>query len=138
MIRVRLSSVGAAEADLFASDAIRDALILFSGGQPTEMMSFIREAHVTEGLPIGEAGLRRTRFELRRSYDRQLLDNDWPLIEEVRRTGKIVRTAANEVPFRRLLESRAILLYRNDQEWYGLNPAVAELQPPQTPPVSAP
>lgn len=138
IIGVRLTSIGASEADAFASDAIRDTLIRFSGGQPTEIMAFVREAIITDGLPIGEKGLRRIRFESMRSYQRQLMRGHWPLIEEVRHTGQVERTEDNETLFRQLLESRAILLYRNDQEWYGLNPAVAELQPPQTPPVSAP
>lgn len=90
---------------------------------------------ISDGLPIGEKGLRRTQFEVMGMYDRAMTLDCWPVIEEVRQTGKVRRQPGSEPLFRRLLESRAILLYRNSVEWYGLNPAVAELQPP---PVSAP
>jgi hypothetical protein len=59
-----------------------------------------------------------------------LRSDHWPLIEEVRRTGTVVRTKDNDDAFRELLDSRAILLYVNDAEWYALNPAVDELEPP--------
>jgi len=55
------------------------------------------------------------------------------LIREARRTGRIERTLANESAFRELLESRALLLYLNDEEWYGVNPAIASLTPPAQP-----
>jgi hypothetical protein len=58
-----------------------------------------------------------------------LRKDHWPLIEEVRRTGDVVRTLDNETAFRELLDSRAILLYENGEEWYGVNPAIDELPP---------
>ncbi len=136
MITTRLSSVGASEDILFHSDKVRDDLIKLTGGQPTELMSQIREAHVTGGLPITAQGVRRCRNELMRGYRRQLRADHWPLIEEVRQTGQIVRTDDNEKPFRELLDSRAILLYRNDEEWYGVNPAIDELQAPAPSPTT--
>lgn len=134
MITTRLSSVGANEDDLFHSAKVRDELIKLTGGQPTELMSFIREAIVTDGLPISSQGLKRCRFELMRTYRRQLRADHWPLIEEVRRTGQIIRADDNEKPFRELLDSRAILLYRNDEEWYGVNPAIDALKAPEPAP----
>ncbi len=134
IVSARLASVGASDSDLFQSDKVRDDLIKLTGGQPTELMSFIREALVTDGLPITSQGVRRCRFEMMRSYRRQLRLDHWPLIEEARRTGQIVRTEDNEKAFRQLLDSRALLLYRNDEEWYGINPAIDELNPPEPPP----
>jgi hypothetical protein len=69
-----------------------------------------------------------------RSYRRQLRADHWPMLDEVRRTGQVVRTLDNETAFRELLESRALLLYVNKQEWYALNPAVADLPAPVLPP----
>jgi len=130
MIDARLNSVGATEDDLFESDKVRNDLIKLTGGQPTELMTLIREAIVTNGIPIGAQGIKRTSQEVMRSYRRQLRADHWPVLEEARKTGQVVRTEANEKPFRELLESRALLLYRNDEEWYGLNPAVENLTPP--------
>ncbi len=134
MIFTRLSSVGASERDLFQSGKVRDDLIKLTGGQPTELMSFIRESIATSGLPITSQGVKRCRFETMRTYRRQLRADHWPLIQEVRKTGQIVRTADNEKPFRELLDSRALLLYRNDEEWYGVNPCIDDLAAPAPPP----
>jgi energy-coupling factor transporter ATP-binding protein EcfA2 len=133
IITARLASVGASDDDLFESNRVRDDLIKLTGGQPTELMTLIREAIVTDGIPIGAKGVKRTSQEAMRSYRRQLRADHWPLLLEARATGRIVRTETNEKPFRELLESRALLLYRNEIEWYGTNPAIAELEPPPTP-----
>ena len=55
-----------------------------------------------------------------------------------RATGRVTRTEKNERPFRELLESRALLLYRNHDEWYALHPAVKEIEPPKPASPSAP
>ena len=134
MIAAQLAAVGAGDRDLFHSDKVRDDLIKLTGGQPTELMTLIREAIVTDGLPIGPAGVRRCRVEAMRGYRRQLRSDHWPLLDEVRRTGQVIRTKDNESAFRELLDSRAILLYVNDEEWYGVNPAIEGLESPATPP----
>ncbi len=130
IITARLTKAGAVEEDLFENNRVRDELIKLTGGQPTELMSFIREAIVTDGLPIRSKGVKRVRLEAMRNYRRQLRADHWPLIEEARATGQIVKTEHNEKAFRDLLESRALLLYRNDEEWYGVNPAIEDLTPP--------
>jgi len=132
IIRARLSSVKAHDSDLFESDEIRDQLIELTGGQPTELMSQIREALVTDGLPIGAAGVKRCRVELERGYKRLLRLDHWPLIEEARQTGRVVRTQENEAALRELLDSRTLLLYINDREWYAPNPAIAQIAPPES------
>ena len=55
------------------------------------------------------------------------------MIEQVRRSGHVGRTHGNELTFRELLDSRAILQYVNDNVWYGLNPMVEQLAPPILP-----
>ena len=137
MISVRLAKAGAGETEVFKTNAVRDDLIELTGGQPTELMTLIREAIVSEGLPISQKGVKRSRIEAMRSYRRQLRKDHWPLIEEARRTGQIVRTVENESAFRELLDSRALLLYMNDDEWYGVNPAIDGLTPPVSPPAKA-
>jgi hypothetical protein len=59
MTDARLNSAGATEDDLFESDKVRNDLIKLTGGQPTELMTLIREAMVTNGIPIGAQGIKR-------------------------------------------------------------------------------
>jgi hypothetical protein len=128
----RLKAADAQQSDVFVSDEIRDALIALSGGQPSGLMSLVRDAIITHGLPIDAKSLERAKLAGRREYARQLRVEHWPILEEVRRTGSLTRTRDNEPLFRELLDSRAILQYANDEEWYGLNPMVAALKPPKT------
>ena len=124
MIGVRLQSAGAAEAKVFATNEVRDELIRLTGGQPTALMTLVREAIVTHGLPIDAASLDRARHEGQREYARLLRQEHQPLLQQVRRSGKLARTEKNEALFRELLESRAILQYVNKDEWYGVNPLI--------------
>jgi len=126
MIGVRLQSAGAAEAKVFATNEVRDELIRLTGGQPTALMTLVREAIVTHGLPIDGVSLDRARTEGQREYARLLRAEHQPLLQQVRRSGKLARTEKNEALFRELLESRAILQYVNEAEWYGVNPLVPE------------
>ncbi len=134
IIDARLRSVGAGRNDLFESDAVCNELIKLTGGQPTDLMTLIREAIVSADLPIGAKAVKRCRDEAMRGYRRQLRIDHWPLLNEVRRTGQIVRTVENESALRELLDGRALLLYRNDDEWYGLNPAIEGLSRSIPPP----
>ena len=132
IITTRLHSIGVTEDALFSNDRVRDDLIKLTGGQPTELMTLIREAIVTDGLPIGHKGVKRARQEALRNYRRQLKAEHWPLIMEARSTGQVQRTDENEKNLRELLECRALRLYRNDEEWYGVNPALDDLVPTAT------
>jgi energy-coupling factor transporter ATP-binding protein EcfA2 len=125
VIAARLREAGATEKQVFASAEARDDLIRLTGGQPTALMTLVREAIVAHGLPIDTASLGRARAEGRREYARLLRDEHQPLLDKVRTTGNMARTSKNEPLFRELLESRAILQYVNDDEWYGVNPLIA-------------
>jgi hypothetical protein len=130
IIRRRLSAADAQESDVFASKDVRDDLIALSGGQPTELMTLVREAIITHDLPIDATSLERAKIDGRRGYARFLRADHWPLIQEIRKTGDYTRTSKNEPAFRELLHSRAVLQYVNDEEWYALNPMVADLHAP--------
>jgi hypothetical protein len=132
IIKARLDEVGATPGELFEKTSVETELIRLSGGQPTELMTLVREAIIAGELPIKSAALRRCREDTLRTYRRQLRPEHWPILEQARASGQVTRTVQNEHPMRELLESRALLLYRNDEEWYGLHPAVAEIKPPQS------
>ena len=61
VIRRRLAAAAADESDLFGGDdALRDRLIRLTGGQPTELMTLVREAIVGgDDLPVRPAALDR-------------------------------------------------------------------------------
>ena len=122
VIAARLAKVGVGESHVFKDDTVRDRLIRLSGGQPRELMLLVREAIVGGDLPIDETAVNRATREGRRAYARQLRDEQRPIIEEVQKTGTFTRTRENDQAIRDLLDSRALLQYRNDDEWYDLNP----------------
>jgi hypothetical protein len=131
MIERRLQNANAGQVNVFSSDAVRDDLIMLTGGQPTALMTLIREAIVTNGLPITAEALARVRKEGRREFAHFLRHEHWALLREVNERGVITRTSANENAFRELLDGRAILQYVNDEEWYGVNPLAIDLIPPK-------
>jgi len=55
-----------------------------------------------------------------------LCTEHWRVIEQVRLDAGFSRSEDNEDVFRDLLDSRAILQYVNDKEWYGVNPLVPD------------
>jgi hypothetical protein len=129
MIAARLKSADATEKDMFKA-GVRDAIIRLSGGQPSELMVLIREAMIAGDLPISLKALDRVKLDAQRAYARILHLEHWPIIEQVRQTGQLLRDEKNESLIRELLDSRSVLQYLNGEEWYGLNPAVAALTPP--------
>lgn len=130
LIAKRLARAEASEDKVFASTKVRNEIIRTSGGQPRELMLLLREALVGGELPITLDAVRRAAQEGRRAYTRELREEHWPIIEEVRAGGAPSRTQANEQPLRELLDMRAILQYRNEDEWYDQNPLIADLKPP--------
>lgn len=123
----RLEQAGVSFEDAFEHEDVLTELIALSGGQPTELMTIVREAMVSGGLPITADALNRAKKEGQREYSRILLAEHLEIIEEVAQEGKYARKLETEEAFRQLLNSRAILQYVNDKEWYGLNPMVKEL-----------
>ena len=130
IIDARLTAAKASFEEVFDSAETCKKLILLSGGQPTELMTLVREAIVTHDLPIDDESVERARIEGRREYARLLREDHWPIIERIRSTGRYTRTRETEQTFRELLDSRAILQYVNNEEWYGLNPLVADIESP--------
>ena len=127
LIQRRVEKADATMNDVFKSNNVITELIKLSGGQPRELMIIMREAIVGGDLPIDKPAIERATRDVRRAYARQLRGEHWPIIDQVQRTGMIERTEENDELVRELLDSRAILQYVNDDEWYGVNPVL----PPQ-------
>ena len=130
VITARLEKAGITEDRVFESNEVRDEVIKLSGGQPRELMILTREAMVSGELPIGSDAVRRAARESRRAYERQLRRDHWAIIEQARDNGSITRTRENDDLVRELLDSRTILQYVNEQEWYAENPIIADLEAP--------
>jgi hypothetical protein len=131
VVKLRCEAAGAEIGQLFNNDRTQTEIIKLSGGQPSELMAIIQDAILASDLPIGAESLARVRRERERSYARTLRRGHWPILEEVRETGWYQRSDETENLFRELIDSRAILQYVNDREWYALNPMVANLEPPR-------
>ncbi|MHC4879672.1 MAG: hypothetical protein ACYTGL_24720 [Planctomycetota bacterium] len=129
MVEARLKHVGAAPDDVFKRGVLND-LIRLSGGQPDVLMALVRDGMARSPLPLDGDVVKRVRKERQREYARFLRREHWPIIEYVREHGQLPRSDSNEAVIRELLDSRAVLQYVNDDEWYGLNPLVADLSPP--------
>ena len=96
MVLSRLTAAGATSEQVFEKPAILRELIKLSGGQPTELMTLVREAIISVGLPLKHESLKRATREGQREYARQLRREHWPIIEQVRQTGQAVRDHDNE------------------------------------------
>ncbi len=135
IVRKRLEQAGVSVDEAFESEDVLSDLIALSGGQPTELMTIVREAMISGGLPITKSALDRAKKEGEREYARILLAEHIGIIEEIARSGngEYERRSETDEAFRQLLNSRAILQYVNDTEWYGLNPMVKNLMASRRP-----
>ena len=122
LIRRRLKKAGAKDNDVFDNNSTRDKIIEYSGGQPRELITLIRDSIIEAELPITLSAIEKVARKARHAYARQLRQEHWAIIEQVRRDHALRRTEENDLLYMELLDNRAILQYENGGEWYGLNP----------------
>ncbi len=122
LIRRRLKKAGAKENDVFDNNSTRDKIIKYSGGQPRELITLIRDSIIEAELPITLSDIKKVARKARHAYARQLRQEHWAIIEQVRRDHALRRKEENDLLYMELLDNRAILQYENGGEWYGLNP----------------
>ncbi len=111
---------------LFDNNRIRDKIITYSAGQPRQLMILIREAIIAGSVPIKEEYVESIAKKIRHSYERQLRQEHWSIIEQVKQDNRLERNAGNDALCMELLANRAILYYLNKDQWYGLNPLLPE------------
>ncbi len=111
---------------VFESNKIRDKIIKYSAGQPRQLMILIREAIIAGSAPIKEEYIENIARKIRHSYERQLRQEHWSIIEQVKQDNRLERNADNDALCMELLANRAILYYLNEHQWYGLNPLLPE------------
>jgi len=122
LIRRRLKKAGAKGNDVFDNNSTRDKIIEYSGGQPRELITLIRDSIIEAELPITLSAIEKVARKARHAYARQLRQEHWAIIEQVRRDHALRRKEENDLLYMELLDNRAILQYENGGEWYGLNP----------------
>ncbi len=111
---------------VFESNKIRDKIIKYSAGQPRQLMILIREAIIAGSVPIKEEYIENIARKIRHSYERQLRQEHWSIIGQVKQDNRLDRNADNDSLCMELLANRAILYYLNNDQWYGLNPLLPE------------
>ena len=122
LIRRRLKKAGAKGNDVFDNNSTRDKIIEYSGGQPRELITLIRDSIIEAELPITLSAIEKVARKARHAYARQLRQEHWAIIEQVRKDHALRRNKENDLLYMELLDNRAILQYENGGEWYGLNP----------------
>ena len=115
-----------ATTSVFESNRIRNKIIKYSAGQPRQLMILIREAIIAGSIPIKDEFVENTARKIRHSYERQLREEHWSIIEQVKQDNRLDRNASNDSLCMELLANRAILYYLNEDQWYGLNPLLPE------------
>ena len=126
LIQKRLEHIGAKIDYAFDSKKTLGELIHLSGGQPRELMVLIRDASSSEGVPITQESIKRSVRDIRIAYARQLGKSQWDIIKQVKKDKNFTRSPDTEKDWMDLLDSRAVLQYINEKEWYDVNPLVPE------------
>lgn len=121
IISKRLQKSGLKE-DLFDNNQTRDKVIEYSGGQPRVLVTLIRDSIVEGAIPITLSTVEKVARKIRHAYGRQLREEHWGIIKQVKKAHKLKRTEQNDALCMELLDNRAILQYENGGEWYGVNP----------------
>ena len=122
--------------------AALDELAAHSGGDLREYFirfmqaSLSRAYEYLEELPLGadHAAIQETISEARGDYRRAVFDEDLPLLAKVYRDQDVaLASRSKELPaIARMFDIRAVLSYRNCDEWYDVHPllhhAIAEYE----------
>ena len=126
MVIRRLNDAGSDIKGTFQTETVLNHIIKISGGQPRELMTLIRDSLVTGGIPITRDAVSRTARNITHAYDRFLRKEHWKVINQVKKTHNLERTEKNDGLCMDLLDSRAVLQYRNEKQWYDANPLLPE------------
>jgi hypothetical protein len=116
-------------AEVFGASAEQriDELIRRSGGYLRELVEMLRNAMLGD-LPISEHDFRRLINDIGDRYHRIIIGSDHPWLARV----AVDKYLAADTPDERnaadrLLLDNAIVRYENDDSWFDLHPAVAEI-----------
>lgn len=127
IINERINSVGVKLDDVFENgETTVRKLIKLSGGQPRELMVLIRGSMLGKDLPVKEASITEAAENITNAYRRQLWSEHWKEIEFAKKHHRLNRSSKNDRICMDLLDMRAVLQYKNGDEWYNLNPLLPD------------
>ncbi len=105
---------------------IDDVLIAASGGHPQLLLTLVRSAlDFVDQPPVPLEAARNGFRRLVNDYERSIPEDCWRLLARVDRFLRLKSDAVHQ----RLLFDLNVLAYQNGECWYGVHPAVMELQP---------
>ncbi|MEI2774801.1 MAG: hypothetical protein V9G19_02295 [Tetrasphaera sp.] len=116
----RVAAAGAGNAAVFEDDALRDDVLLSTGGYVRSLGTGMREAlRTVDTLPITRSAVATVFNRLARDMRRGLEPGDRELIDEVAASG----AESDNPAFFRLLRSGYLLAYQDDgSDWYAPHP----------------
>lgn len=103
-------------------------LIHWSGGYPRELIRLLQNALLVEQWPLTERDLNRILNEIGDHYRRTLPAQAFPWLARVAVTHDLtIDSNEKKLEAALMLNSNAVLCYRNDREWFDLHPSVKEI-----------
>ncbi len=127
IVKKRIHVANVQMGDIFSDETnVLKEIITKSGGQPRELMVLIRSAMTVGNWPINKDDINNAAKNITNSYSRQLFKEHWKEIEIVRHKHQFERSVDNDRICMDLLSMRAVLQYRNGNEWYNLNPLLPD------------
>ncbi|MBK8259625.1 MAG: AAA family ATPase [Polyangiaceae bacterium] len=103
-----------------------EKLVLASGGYMGDLLTLLREViyELPENKPIEANTVSQVIRDKEYSYRLMVNDREAKVLAEVDSTQEIPTDETDRITFSRLVENRAILSYRNGDEWFDLHPLV--------------
>lgn len=103
-------------------------LIRWSGGYPRELVRLLQSALAHENLPLAENDFQRIFNELKDAYRKVIPADAFAWLAKVahERYYTVEEEKQRQIADQMLLNN-AVLRYVNDNDWYDLHPAVAEI-----------
>ena len=125
MIEKRVVFCGSTMDGVFADEKVVRELIRLSAGQPRELCILIRDC-LRADLPIHSATVELVARRATMAFAQWLEAPHWRMIKEYRSGRQPLQESENRDTLRDLIAGRAILHYRNHEQWLAVNPLVGE------------
>ncbi len=118
-------------ADVFGAPAVElrcRELIRWSGGYPREIVRLLREC-VKQSQTVDERLFRRLLSTASDTYRRTVTEDALPWLARVTKFRGLQQTedAKHRLLIARALSDNLVLRYKNDEEWFDVHPALAEM-----------
>jgi hypothetical protein len=128
IVRSRMQSVLGSEqllmeTQMFDCAETIEQLCLMSGGHVRNLIRLVQTAikyNEEENLPIQASALSQAIRQLRKTYRDTVDEDQWSLLAKVHDT----KQSPNDDAYRKLLFTRCLLEYREEESWYDVHPVL--------------